>query len=366
MKTNIKIQVFSLVIGLLMLLPVISFSQGCVEASSDDRVMVVGYIQPEWNYDFDGVNKSDESIDNKSSFYFRRARVGVLGNIPYDIGYYVMAEFSPFLGGPYLLDAFVSYNRFGPYAKFAIGQFKSPYTMELNTPCFALHTILRSRVVREMATPFRDIGFMVSGGTGDKPILGLTNKNVISYQFAIMNGTGMNEWDDNTKKDIVGRLVLSPWKWIKIGGSFRTGKQAPAKDDMPDDSRTRYGGELELKFKGFLLQAEYLYGEDKGSTLEGGGCGGDPTVVIGDFKKNGYYVMALYKTPINLEPVIKYEWYDPDMDKSGNTLSTWTLGLNYFLNDWTRIQANYLINSNADVKGDFYESQFQIQVQAKF
>jgi hypothetical protein len=361
---NFRLIGFSMVIALL--LPMMALSQGCVESTSDEGVQVVGYIQPEFNYEFNGQDNNGESIGDKSSFYFRRARLGVVGNIPYDISYYFMAEISPFLGGPALLDAFVSYTRLGPYAKISIGQFKSPYSMELNTPCHALHTIYRSKVVQELATPFRDIGLMVSGGTGDKPIFGLTNNNIVSYQFAVMNGTGMNEWDDNTKKDIVARLVLSPWKWIKLGGSFRTGKQKPAKEDMDDDERTRYGGELELKFKGLLVHAEYLYGMDKGSTLVGGGCGGDPTVVLGDFEKSGYYVMAMYDTPIRLQPVAKYEWYDPDMSKSGNAISTITLGLNYFINDWSRIQINYLINDNKDITEDFYESQFMVQVQAKF
>ena len=135
---------------------------------------------------------------------------------------------------------------------------------------------------------------------------------------------------------------------------------------MDDDTRTRYGAELEIKVKNFLLQAEYLYGMDKGSSLEGGGCGGEPTVVLGDFEKSGYYVQAMYLTSIGLQPVLKYEWYDPDMDKNNNATYTTTIGLNYFLNDWSRIQANYMINENKDITSNFYQSKFLIQVQAKF
>ncbi|MCK5839846.1 MAG: hypothetical protein KAG99_08355 [Bacteroidales bacterium] len=364
MNTIIKICLLAVIVAFVA--PSQSLAQGCVEGGSDEGVNVVGYVQPEWNYHFDGVDKNGDAIDNESSFYFRRARIGVVGSIPYDISYYVMAEFSPMLGGPYLLDAFVSYTRLGPYAKISMGQFKSPYSMELNTPCHALHTIFRSRVVSELATPFRDIGMMVSGGTADLPIFGLENENLISYQFAILNGTGMNEWDNNTNKDVVGRLVFAPVKYLKIGGSFRYGKQKPAKPDMDDDTRTRYGAELEIKVKDFLLQAEYLYGMDKGSSLVGGGCGGEPTVVLGDFEKSGYYVQAMYLTSIGLQPVLKYEWYDPDMDKNNNAAYTTTIGLNYFLNDWSRIQANYMINENKDITSNFYQSKFLIQVQAKF
>jgi len=350
----------------LIFIPFQGYSQGCVEASSDEGVQVVGYIQPEFNFDFDGVNKNNEAIANKSSFLFRRARLGVVGSIPYDISYYVMAEFSPYIGGPYLLDAFVSYTRLGPYAKISIGQFKAPFGLELNTPCQALHPIHRSRVVDELASPFRDMGLMISGGTDEIQIFGLKNKNIISYQFAILNGTGMNRLDDNLKKDFAGRIVLAPVKYVKIGGSYRYGKHKPATPDLPEDEKSRYGGDIEVKIKDFLLQAEYIHGMDKGSSLEGGGCGGEPTIVIGDFEKQGYFVQAMYMTPIRLQPVVKYEWYDPDMNVNENAISTMTFGLNYFINDWTRIQANYMMNDNKRLSGDFYESQFSIQVQAKF
>lgn len=339
-----------------------SFSQGCMEAS-DDGVTVIGFVQPQFNYHFNGVDNEGNSIDSKSTFLFNRARLGVTGTIPYDFSYYAMMEFSPTIGGPALLDVFVTYHGLGPWANFTIGQYKPPFGLELSTPCHKLHTINRSRVVSELASPFRDMGLMVWGNTGDKTPFGGEHTNQIQWWLAVMNGTGPNMQDNNMGKDIVARLVLSPWKWIRFGGSFKTGKQKPARPDLDEDVRTRYGGELELIFGDFLFQGEYIYGYDQGSTLEGGGCGQEPTLVLGDFKKSGFFTQAMYMTPVRLQPVLKYEYYSPNLDKSNNLVSTWTIGVNYFANDWSRIQINYMINDDQSPV-EYYQSKFEIQVQA--
>ena len=339
-----------------------TYGQGCMEAS-DDGVTIIGFVQPQFNVDFAGVDNEGNSIDSKNSFLFNRARFGVTGTIPYDFSYYATFEFSPTLGGPYMLDVFVTYHGLGPWANFTLGQFKPPFGLELSTPCHMLHTINRSRVVNELASPFRDLGFMVWGGTGDKDLFNNGNENVIQWKLAIMNGTGLNTLDDNQGKDIVARLIFSPWRWVRLGGSYKYGKQKPAKEDLDEDTRTRYGADLELEFGNFLFQGEYIYGFDQGSTLEGGGCGQEPTVVIGDFKKSGYFAQAMYMTGIRLQPVIKFESYDSNMDKSDNLYSTVTVGLNYFFNDWTRLQVNYMYNDNQNPE-KYYQQQFQIQVQA--
>ncbi len=338
-----------------------AFSQGCMD-SGDETVKVIGFAQPQFNMDMDGVDMEGAAIDNNNSFMFNRARFGVTGNIPYDITYYATAEFSPTLGGPYLCDVFVTYTGLGNWANFTIGQYKPPFGLELSTPCHMLHTINRSRVVSELASPFRDMGLMVWGGTGDK--LG-KHDNVLQWHLAVMNGSGINELDDNLGKDIVARVVVSPWEWLKIGGSFKTGKQKPASPDVEnEDERIRYGADVHFEMANFIVQGEYIYGQDNGSSLEGGGCGQEPTVVLGDFTKSGYFFQALYMTPIRLQPVVKYEYFTPNVDNaSDNMVTTWTLGFNYFLNDWSRVQVNYLIN-NDESPVKYYQSQLQVQVQA--
>jgi len=361
------ILLFSLVLTV-SLFSVNAYSQGCVEATSDDGPQVVGYIQPQFDSYFFGDDVNGNAV-KPSSFFFKRARIGVLGSIPYDISYYVMAELSPVAGGPMLLDAFVTYAPLGKYFKVSMGQFKSPFGLEVNTPCFALHTIERSIPTNQLSTPLRELGIMFLGAVGKE-------RNIFTYSVAILNGTGINHLDDNNNKDIAGRLTVAPIDWITIGASYRSGLQGLINSAGDQKKRTRYAADLTVEKYNFRLQAEYIWGEDEGLfAATGGGCG-KSTNALDIYKKDGLWAHIMYMTPWGLEPVVKYEMYNPngtDYKYLGVTQnfgqSTWTFGLNYFLNDWTRVQINYLYNSEETVNGvvnEFSNDALMIQIQAKF
>lgn len=323
-------------------------AQGCAEPASEEGVNVFGYLQAQYDYNM---------FDNtESTFGFNRSRLGVMGNIPYDISYYVLMEASPFKKeGPkaYLLDAFITYNRFS-FAKVSMGSFKSPFGLELGTPCHSLHTINRSKVVNELTAPDRDMGLMLLGGS---------DTTLLRYSVAVMNGTGLLTKDKDTYKDIVGRVLIQPTDWMHLGGSFKMGKSE--NDESPDDNTTtRFGAELEVEYANFLVQGEYIYGEDEGSYYVGGGCGGDPELVVGNVKRSGMFVTALYKTPWNIEPVFKYENYNPDMDATDNLEQVMTFGVNYFFNEWTRLQVNY--EYAAEQAREIKNDRFMVQLQVRF
>jgi phosphate-selective porin OprO/OprP len=353
-------------------------AQGCMEpTSSSGGVSVIGYIQPEFKIAFNGDN-ADGSSKNDMGFYFRRARLGVTGSIPYDFSYYVLAEFSSFQNGPYLLDAFVTYNRFKPWFKISMGQFKKPFGLELGaTGCQDLYTINRSKVVNELTSPDRDLGVMISGSTGTKKFFGLEKENILSYTLSVTNGTGKNVYDVDRAKDFIGRLVIAPFDWLSIGGSYLYGKQKNADLTITKmDERMRYGGDITLKKYNFILQAEYIYGGDNGSKLVGGGCGATPVLTPGNFKSNGYFAQLMYNSKWKLMPLVKYESYDPDMDKedfdhTAFRQSSFTFGLNYYANDWTRVQLNYISNkessSSTDIANynEISNDMFLLQIQVK-
>ena len=324
-------------------------AQGCAEPASEEGVNVFGYLQTQYDAHF--------YDDTESTFGFNRARIGVMGNIPYDFSYYVLLETSPFKkDGPkaYLLDAFITYSRF-QNAKISVGSFKAPFGLELGTPCHSLHTVNRSRVVNELTAPDRDMGLMLLGGS---------DTTLFRYYVALLNGTGLLTKDTDNYKEAVGRLVVQPTDWLKFGGSFRSGKSAATIAGADDDKRTRFGGEIELKKWNFLVQSEYIYGEDEGSYTVDGGCGGTPEIVQGNIKRSGMYVMALYDTPWNIQPVIKYENFNADMDGEDYLDQVTTFGFNYFFNEWTRLQVNY--EYAAEEKLEINNDRLMIQLQVKF
>ncbi len=325
-------------------------AQGCASPKSADGVNVIGFVQSQYDYSL-----YDEA---ESSFGFNRARIGVTGNIPYDFSYYVLLEASPFKkDGPkaYLLDAFVTYNRFS-FANVSMGSFKTPFSLEMSTPCNALHTINRSKVVNELTAPDRDMGLMLLGGS---------DTTLFRYAISVMNGSGILVKDPDTFKDVVGRLVFQPANWVNIGGSFKSGKSKNIDNpSLADNTSKRFGAELELDVANFLVQSEYIYGKDDGSYTVGGGCGSDPEVVTGSIKRSGMYVMALYKTPWNFQPVLKYENYNNDIDTKNRMEQITTFGFNYFFNDWVRLQVNY--EYKAEQAKEIKNDMFMVQLQAKF
>lgn len=326
-----------------------SNAQGCAEASSDG-VNVFGFIQPQYEFDM-----TDPSV---SSFTFERARVGVMGNIPYDVSYYVVTEMSPFINpdSPYdfLLDAFVSYSGI-KWAKMSMGSFKAPFGLETGTACSKLHTVYRSKATLELVSPFRDLGFQVLGGNRD---------SLFQYAIGLMNGTGLKVEDTNHFKDIVGRVGINPTPWLHVGGSFKYG-QATSAAGLPDpDERLRIGGELELNFSRFLIQGEYIYAKDKGSSIVGGGCSGGGEPVIGDKLRQGGFIQGIYNATYNLQGVVKAEFYDADMNIGNNEEFVLTAGINYFLNDWTRLQVNYMYAAEMPI--DTPNDKLVIQLQVQF
>lgn len=337
-------------------------AQSCM-SSGGDLIGVSGFIQPQYNYFLNGNDINGNNLD-KSNFTFNRARLGVMGEIPYDIEYYMVVEFSSFKTpemAPHLLDAFVSYTRFGQWAKISMGQFKSPFSLEQNTSCSGLYTINRSEVVNQLAGPQRDLGLLISGGH---------DSIKIEYSLGFMNGTGMNVVDNNRNKHLVGRVVLHPLAGLQIGGSFNLGKLNPTDPTQRMNDIYRFGGEIQYKSGGLLIQSEYIHGIDQlhtPSTLPVyGGCGGIVDYVFkpaGSHAKSGFWAMAAYMTSWNIEPVVKFDSYNSDHGTVGKRTNYTTIGLNYYVNDYSRVQINYVNVAEASA---VMNDMIMVQLQAKF
>jgi phosphate-selective porin OprO and OprP len=320
-----------------------AIGQGCAPESTGDGINLFGFVQAQHGWKFENTTNG--------SFGFERARLGINGNIPYDFSYYAVMELSPFMSGngsAYLLDAFITYNRFS-WARVSMGSFKTPFGLETNTPCNGLITAYRSTATLQLVAPFRDFGLVAMGGN---------DTTLLSYQLGVMNGSGLGRLDNNQSKDIVGRVVFKPLNFLKVGGSFRYGYPSYNNNDA---TRTTFGAELQAKLAGFTLMGEYIMDEGDYNRDLGGGCAGN-LIELGE-KRSGGYVTLGYMTPWNVEPVFRFDYFD-----SGNLQNykenNLTFGLNYFFNDWTRLQVNYVYRAEtpSEIKNDV----FLIQVQVVF
>jgi len=327
-----------------------AFSQGCegdMPGTANDSIngnkpILFGYLQTQYDYTF--------SDPGESTFKFKRARIGVRGKLMDDFSYYFMLETSPFIGSSgdaYIMDAFVTYDKYN-WARISVGSFKQPFSLEVATPFHSLTTIDRSIVADQLVAPQRDFGIGLYGG----------NKYTkLNYALALMNGRGLGVVDNNTNKDIVGRATYKVTDFLTFGGSFRYGYP-----NTNDDSRTTLGGEMALEFNNLKVQGEYIYDEGDYNRAAGGGCGATP-VELGE-KRDGAYIMASYDTEWNIQPVLKYEYFDPNIDiKEIGYQEMMTIGVNYFINDKVRVQVNYQshIETYINVDNDMLLAQVQVK-----
>jgi len=327
-----------------------AFSQGCEgddPGSTNDSIngnkpILFGYLQSQYDYTF--------SEPGESTFKFKRARIGVRGKVMDDFSYYFMLETSPFIGSTgdaYIMDAFITYDKY-TWAKISLGTYKQPFSLEVATPCHSLTTIDRSIVADQLVAPQRDFGIGLFGG----------NKYTkLNYAVALMNGRGLGVVDNNTNKDIIGRATYKVTDFLTLGGSFRYGYP-----NTNSDTRTTLGGEMALEFNNLKIQGEYIYDEGDYNRATGGGCGATP-VELGE-KRDGAYIMASYDTEWKVQPVLKYEYFDPniDIEKIGYQ-EMMTVGFNYFVNDKIRVQVNYQahIETHINVDNDMLLAQVQVR-----
>jgi phosphate-selective porin OprO and OprP len=84
---------------------------------------------------------------------------------------------------------------------------------------------------------------------------------------------------------------------------------------------------------------------------------------VGSVNRSGYWAQAMYMTELGLQPVVKYESFDPNLDTDNDINNIITFGVNYFFNDWTRLQLNYLYKAE---ETEISNDEFLMQLQVKF
>ena len=88
----------------------------------------------------------------------------------------------------------------------------------------------------------------------------------------------------------------------------------------------------------------------------------------GSVERNGYWFQAMYNLEdllgYNIQPVLKYETYDPNTESDNDAFEVITFGINYFFNDWTRLQFNYLYK--AEEANEVSNDEILMQLQVKF
>jgi phosphate-selective porin len=274
---------------------------------------VTGYTQARFGL----VNDDYSSLFNNSgpsTFHLYRARLGLEGEIFKGIRYRFQFEAAR---TPMLLDAMIEFSLVKDgYAR--VGQFKVPFSQENLISDVYLDTINLSQVVNKLC-PARDIG---SNGR-DIGALADYRYRTVEATVAVLNGSGINKADPDSKKDIALRATWSPFDYLSVGVSEYIGHTIAATTTSPIYKRDRTGLELAVNYDRYMLKGEYIYAVDNTKDA------------------SGFYIMGGYFIlPKKLQVLVRYDTLDPDLNLTGNRSTICLAGLNWFFTKKTKFEVN--------------------------
>jgi hypothetical protein len=272
---------------------------------------------------------------------------------------------------PNLLDAYVDFAVL-PKLSIRSGQFQMPFGFETQSSRFDQEAIENSLIINNLWNN----GFS-KGYARDVGVMCIARHKVFELKLAAVNGVGLNytesesfwpKWatDNNSHKDIVGRLGVGIPVFAGLGFSFYQGKW-PATDTTKtpavcvDKDRTAMGFDMYLDAGKILFQMEYVRAEGRvGGQWMAEGDISDP------IKYGGYYVTLGYRITPMIQPIFKWDKYDPNKDKDDNSQRDLCLGLNLNFEGKARLQTVYKIREDESEEKDVENNQLIVQMSAKF
>lgn len=170
------------------------------------------------------VQTGYEWSETSSTFFIKRVRLNLAGDIAEKLDYRVQIEFC----GPKIVDAYIRYRPF-EQLNFQLGEYKLPFSIE-NTDYvplkyefieypLSLRRLMGFNDVCGLSATGRDMGAMLYGGFFNRK-----GYSVLGYNFGVFNGEGLNVKDKNKSKDLVARLTLRPVRGLQIAGSYYWGE----------------------------------------------------------------------------------------------------------------------------------------------
>lgn len=297
-----------------------------------DRIpRISGYVQA-------GYEWSDES----SSFFIKRVRLDLRGDIARKLDYRVQLEFA---SSPKIVDAYLHYKPFRQL-NFKLGEYKIPFTIE-NTDYVPLkfelieYPLALQRLMG-FAEPIggRYVGGAMQGGETLKDTgrdMGLTlhgsffpcgERALLSYDVGVFNGAGINLRDNNRSKDVVARLTLRPVRGLTLSGSWYGGEYGA---DCLERQRVSAGVCYD-RGRG-VVRGEWIGGRTGYAATE--------EYAAGTFDSSGWYVLGGVRLTPTLMPVVRYDTLLPDTASADSRQTNWTAGILWHPVRPLRCQLNY-------------------------
>jgi phosphate-selective porin len=259
-----------------------------------------GYLQPRF-----------QTLRDSASFFLRRARVTIEGDVNPWAAYRVQVEMRTLgaaavpAASPLTLSATdllirMRHDRWGG----TVGQFRVPFALEALLGSTILETNERARIV---SAAKRDIGVEAEWGVPGRLLL----------QAAMVNGKGPNRAaNSDNRMAYFARAVVTPVKGLDLGGAL---------EGYSDSS----GANLQGVYRAarWTARAEYIRERNRATDVH----------TTGWYALGGYYAM-----PQRLELVGRVERFEPSDKVATGQLTGYQIGAQYFMRgDDFKIVADY-------------------------
>lgn len=278
---------------------------------------------------------TDPTLNGKEPLIVKRARISFVKQLNSWASFKVQPDFAGIAGATgggsvAFREAFIDLVADTDFATFRIGQYHPPFGFETTYSSAKKKVADTPYYMSNVLTHDYDYGVQWWGN------LSGSKKDLFSWRIAVMNGTG-SATEDNTKKNYVGRIVISPTKKTEFGIS------AYDRNVYISTEVAHYGGYFKLETNlpcPTFLTLEYVGGKD--ST-------GSKNVLdaIGTLELKPLVGKGILS---ELAPVVRYEYWDPDTNKTKDEITPFTVGLNFYPDKAVRILADYTIKTETPSK----------------
>ncbi|RPH61166.1 MAG: hypothetical protein EHM89_07685 [Acidobacteria bacterium] len=272
-------------------------------------------------------SSGDAGFDD--TFRIRRAELKFTGEALRQLNWTVMVDPAKLLSQNtnvnrargILQDGFITLS-FHQRLNLNVGRFKVPLSLEGLQSSAGLDTeralFISDRARGGAYGDVRDIGVMAYGPLTDQ----------LDYQIGFFDGSGdtRNELR-NEQKAVAGRISYRPTflPGLQVGTSSVRGNETT----IERSRRDRLGADLLYLNGPVTLKTEYMTGKD------------------GSLERKGYYAHFVYRLTPNVESILRYDTWDPDLSRESTAVSVterdYIAGFNYFMHgSHVKLQFNYV------------------------
>ena len=260
-----------------------------------------------------------------------------------------------------LVDLYAEWRKY-PEFKIRAGQFKRAFTYENPTHPITQGWYAYADVINnlsgfgdrtgEKSSGGRDIGIQFSGDLFPNA----NGRRLFHYQVGVYNGEGINQKDQDNRKDIIGGVWVMPIKGLRIGAFGWTGSRGAMLDPLTGTTRSveknRYAISAEYDLNEYTFRAEYLHSQGWGAAKAANNVR-EIDYSRGD-KADGWYAFGI--VPViksKLHAKARYQCYR-SMKEWSSAKTMYEVGLNYFFTKNLQVNFEYArVNDRNLAKHDY-------------